>query len=90
MQANGLTKKQDQAALWVAEGQMADEAIAAKLHINPATLWRWKQQPDFAAVVAKHKAAWAAEIEQEGIANRQNRNDEHGKGECDARVLCLD
>jgi hypothetical protein len=73
MQANGLTKKQDQAALWVAEGQMADEAIAAKLHINPATLWRWKQQPDFAAVVAKHKAAWAAEIEQEGIANRQNR-----------------
>jgi hypothetical protein len=73
MQAKGLTKKQDQAALWLAEGQMADEAIAAKLHINPVTLWRWKQQPAFAAVVAGHKAMWAAEIAQEGIANRQNR-----------------
>jgi hypothetical protein len=73
MQADGLTKKQDQASLWLAEGERTEEAIAAALHLNPITLWRWKQQPAFAAAVGAHKARWAAEIEQEGIANRQNR-----------------
>jgi hypothetical protein len=73
MQAGGLTKKQEQAALWLAEGERTEEAIAAALRLNPITLWRWKQQPAFAALVEEHKARWAAEIEQEGIANRQNR-----------------
>jgi hypothetical protein len=73
MQAGGLTKKQDQAALWLAEGERTEEAIAAALHLNPITLWRWKQQPVFAAAVEAHKARWAAEIAQEGIAHQQNR-----------------
>jgi hypothetical protein len=69
----GLTRKQAQAAARVAEDQQTDAQIAAAVGVSAVTLWKWKQRPDFAARVEEHKARWAAEIEQEGIANRQNR-----------------
>jgi hypothetical protein len=73
--AGGLTRKQAQAAARVAEDQQTDAQIAAAVGVSAVTLWKWKQRPDFAARVEEHKARWAAEIEQEGIANRQNRVD---------------
>jgi hypothetical protein len=71
--AGGLTRKQAQAAARVAEDQQTDAQIAAAVGVSAVTLWKWKQRPDFAARVEEHKARWAAEIAQEGIANRQNR-----------------
>lgn len=71
--AGGLTRKQAHAAARVAEDQQTDAQIAAAVGVSAVTLWKWKQRPDFATRVEEHKARWAAEIEQEGIANRQNR-----------------
>lgn len=45
------TKRRRLAALRVAEDDVSDEAIATEVGINPATLWRWKQCPEFAAQV---------------------------------------
>ncbi len=67
------TRKRERAALQVAEDHLTEEAIAKQAGVTKVTLWTWRKHPDFAARVEAHKARWAAEIEQEGIANRQNR-----------------
>jgi len=59
--------------LLVAEDELSDEAIAERVGVTKQTLENWKRRPEFRAVVDGHKAKWAAELEQEGIANRQNR-----------------
>lgn len=52
------TKKDIQkAAQHVAEDVLSDEQIAAKLGVNRRTLARMKKRPEFAAMVAKVKAA---------------------------------
>jgi hypothetical protein len=55
------THRTEQAALLVAEDQLTDDAIAARLRINKVTLERWKQRTDFRARTQEH------------IAERQNR-----------------
>jgi hypothetical protein len=68
-----LTTPQERAAVLVAEDALTDEQIAAQTHVHRATLDRWRKRADFAARVEEHRARWQAEIETEGIANRQNR-----------------
>lgn len=68
-----LSTPQRRAALLVAEDRQSDQAIADAVGVTERTLENWKRRPDFAAAVEAHKARWAAELEQEGIANRQNR-----------------
>lgn len=59
----------------VAQDDLTDEKIAAAIRISKRQLERWKAVPEFAARVEQHREKWRAEIEAEGIANRQNRVD---------------
>jgi hypothetical protein len=67
------THRTEQAALLVAEDQLTDDAIAARLRINKVTLERWKQRTDFRARTQEHVAAFREAIRVRGIAERQNR-----------------
>jgi hypothetical protein len=67
------TRRTEQAALLVAEDQLTDDAIAARLRINKVTLERWKQRTDFRARTQEHVAAFREAIRVRGIAERQNR-----------------
>jgi hypothetical protein len=86
MQQNATWKwtgAREAAAVAVAKDDQDDDEIAAACKINRATLWRWKQSPEFAARVAEHLATWKAEITAKGIADVQNRvdaaNDRHNR-----------
>lgn len=48
------TQKWNQAASFVAEGELAHGAIATRVAIAPNTLWRWRQNPRFQARVTKY------------------------------------
>jgi transposase-like protein len=48
------TEPRKQAVLLVAEDDLSDTEIAARVGVHRATLDRWKQHPDFAAQVAHH------------------------------------
>jgi hypothetical protein len=67
------TRRTEQAALLVAEDQLTDDAIAARLRINKVTLERWKQRTDFRARTQEHVAAFREAIRVRGIAEQQNR-----------------
>lgn len=72
-ETKALSPKMERAAGLVAEDQQSNEAIAAAIGIKRQTLDLWKRRPDFAARVEAIRQQWRAQIEQEGIANRQNR-----------------
>lgn len=57
----------------LAEDAVSDEAIAAEVGINRATLVLWKRHSDFQARVAHHLDVQRAAIEAKGIADRRNR-----------------
>jgi hypothetical protein len=70
-----LTTVQQRAALLVAEDAQTDEQIASECGVTKRTLERWKKIASFIAAVEAHKTRWRAEIDAQGIANRQNRVD---------------
>jgi hypothetical protein len=70
-----LTTVQERAALLVAEDVLSNEQIAAECGTVRRTIDRWKLLPQFIAAVEGHKTRWRAEIEAQGLANRQNRVD---------------
>lgn len=76
-------KKRRRAAQLVAAGALSDERIADELRIGRATLFRWREHPDFAAEVSRIVADTAAALKRKGIAEKQNRldalNDRHDR-----------
>lgn len=67
------TSQREDAAAMVAGDRQADDVIADKLGINRATLYRWKQEPEFAARVEEHRKAWREHVRNHGIADREAR-----------------
>lgn len=57
----------------LAEDAASDEAIAAEIGINRATLALWKHHNDFQARIAHHLEVQRTAIEAKGIADRRNR-----------------
>lgn len=47
-------KPQADAALLLAEDELTDREIAAKVGVDPGQIWRWNRHPEFAARVKKH------------------------------------
>jgi hypothetical protein len=45
---------QADAALLLAEDELTDREIAAKVGVDPGSIWRWKRHPEFQARVKKH------------------------------------
>jgi hypothetical protein len=68
-----LSKKQEAAALAVAEDRLTDREIADAAGITVWALDKWKRRPDFRARIDEHRAHWREEIAAQGIANKQNR-----------------
>lgn len=64
-----------EAARMLAEDEMSNAKIAAKLDINPRTIWEWSQHEEFQAKIKQLLAAWEARIMKRGIANKARRVD---------------
>jgi hypothetical protein len=69
------TKPKAEAATLLASDTLTDEQIAAKVSVNDATLWRWKQHPEFTARVAATVEEFRRRVVARGIAEKQNRVD---------------
>lgn len=66
-------QRRELAALEVARDYLPDEAIAEQVGIDRVTLYRWKQQPSFRAMVQAHLDLWAQQLRDLGLADRRNR-----------------
>lgn len=67
------TEPRRRAALLLAEDELTDDEIASELGVNRATLWRWKQHPEFAAQVAAHVAELGDAAARYAIARKRRR-----------------
>lgn len=71
------------AAVLLAEDEAGEDEIAAAVGVNPSTLWRWKQHPEFAARVGDHVGRLQAAMLRVRIAKKRERikvlNDLHEK-----------
>jgi hypothetical protein len=67
------THQKDQAAHLLALDEQTDEQIGAAAGVNAATLWRWKQHPDFAAKVQGIVATLGERSTRYAIAKRNRR-----------------
>jgi hypothetical protein len=61
------------AAQLVADGQLENTVIAARAGVTASSFERWKLQPEFAARVADHVAAFRKRITASGIATKEGR-----------------
>ena len=68
-----ITERHEQAATLVAADDLNDEQIAAEVGISRITLSRWKQHPDFDALVQHHLDVFRRRVESRGIASRHRR-----------------
>ena len=62
-----------EAAKLLADGKLTDQEIAETVGVVRSTLWRWRQNPEFAAEVDTQLAAFRAEVRRRGIADRERR-----------------
>jgi transposase-like protein len=67
------TKPKERAAVLLAEDDITDAEIAAQVGVNPATLWRWKQHPEFAARVGDHTGQLQAAMLRYRVAKKRER-----------------
>ena len=65
---HGLCAKREQAAQLVADDNLTDDEICAKVGVSNRQLDRWKAIPEFKARGHEHVAAWKARIMERGIA----------------------
>lgn len=68
-----LTKAEGDAALLIAEDELTDEEIAAKVGITKRTVERWKKRADILARVTAHKEAFKDRALTEGFADKRAR-----------------
>lgn len=73
------TKRKEQATLLVAQDELADEEIAARVGVTRCTLARWKRDPEFMARVQEILTAIREAIVARGISERQNRIDAYNE-----------
>lgn len=62
-----------QAALLLAEDDINDQDIAKTVGVNPATIWRWKQFPEFTERIQEHVVALQAAMLRHAVAKRHKR-----------------
>lgn len=71
------------AAVLLAADDLGEDEIAALVGVNPSTLWRWRQHPEFAAKVGDHVGRLQAAMLRYRIAKKRERlkalNDLHEK-----------
>ena len=70
--AQNFTKKQ-RAAIFLAEDELTDEAIAERVGVSRRTLANWKNDPEFAALVGDHRGRIVAEALKLPIAKKHER-----------------
>jgi transposase-like protein len=63
----------ERAAQMVAVGRLSYADIAGELQIDPATLWRWRQDPGFKARVEEHLEDIRSEVRRVGLADLYHR-----------------
>lgn len=68
-----LTPRQETTALLVAEDEITDVEITAKVGISERTLNRWKRLPAVAARIAEHRQRFRDRVLEEGFADRIER-----------------
>ena len=61
------------AAQLVAEGNLADIDIAAKLGVTRQTIWNWRKTPEFQEFVDELQEAFKTEVRRRGLADRERR-----------------
>lgn len=67
------TAAKARAAVLLAEDERTDVEIAAEAGVHVATLWRWRQHPDFAARVGDHVGRLQAGMLRYRIAKKRER-----------------
>lgn len=67
------TRAKEMAALLVAEDELSDEEIGARVGVTDRTLRNWKREPEFWRRVDEHSEAFRAVIERKAIAQRGRR-----------------
>ncbi len=67
------TGQREEAALLVAQDELSNEEIAARLRVSRQSLQTWKTTLEFAARVRELVTAMAEAVKGQGIAERQNR-----------------
>jgi hypothetical protein len=65
--------RREEAALLVAQDQLSNEAIAARVGVTRQSLDRWKRRPEFGARVEQLVAELREGVRQRGIVERENR-----------------
>lgn len=71
--APALPSRQEEAARLVAEDDLTNEQIAAKVGVKRQTLDLWKKRPDFIGRVNEHKEAFKNRALTEGFADKRAR-----------------
>lgn len=67
------TEQRELAAQLLADGRLSDWEIAEKCGICRATLYNWRQAPEFARRVTEHLAVFRDEVHRRGLASRDRR-----------------
>ncbi len=68
-----LTRRQEEAARFLAEDSISDVVIAERVGVTRQTLHNWGKRPDFAARVAQHKEAFKEAALSAGFADKRAR-----------------
>lgn len=68
-----ITKKHEEAAQLLASGELTDTEIAERLDVTRQTIWYWKKNPEFAALIDEHLDRFREEVLRRGLANRMRR-----------------
>jgi hypothetical protein len=68
-----LSGPQRRAAELLAEDELTDAEIAARVRVGRVTLWRWKQEPAFRKVVRREAARLGSIEQRRAIARRTRR-----------------
>jgi hypothetical protein len=71
--AEAMTKRMEDAARLVAEDDLSNEAISARVGVTRQTLDLWKKRPEFVARVAQHREAFKDAALSEGFADKRER-----------------
>lgn len=61
------------AAQLLADGNLTDAEIAEQVGVDRTTVWRWKQDPEFAEVIEGHLEVFRQEVRRRGLASRERR-----------------
>lgn len=67
------TAQRERAAVLLADDEITDEAIAVDVGVHVSTLWRWRQNADFAAKIGEHVGRLQAGMLRYRVAKKRHR-----------------